>query len=487
LVGLFYAVENWRGNHSINRLKAQLYARGETLDWRRIIPVTISDDRNLAMTPLLKPLLDYGRGVNNQVEWRTSADQAKAFRMLSKGKPPGPSASEQDSFIDLKAWQNYFRGNMNFPQATEPQSPAADVLLALSQFDPQLKELQQAVASRPECRWPVQYEENFAALLPHLEVLRSMLLATELRAAARLDLGQTVEAFEDVKVGLRLAESLSTEPLLISHLVRVAMNTGALKPVREGLARHQWTDPQLSELQKIFSTMNLLAEYKRCMRGERAFCIEAIEAMRTGKVGPEFFADDPDGTPGWAKAPLLRVAPSGWFFQNECSVARVHDQYSLAIVDENVLRINVPPTLAPGSADPLEQVMGHRSTPYNSIAWMVVPAISNVLPKTGRAQTQAEAAAVACALERYRLSHQQYPEKLEQLVPAFLAQLPHDIVDGKPLRYRKEQEGGYLLYSIGWNQIDDGGVPGMTKTKRPIDQTTGDWVWRLPKANAQVQ
>src|SRR5882762_1727760 len=107
LVGLFYAIENWRGKHAINRLKAQLYARGETLDWRRIIPVTISDDRNLAMTPLLKPLLDYGRGLNNQVEWRTSADLAKAFRMLGKGKPPGPSASEQDSFIDLKAWQNY--------------------------------------------------------------------------------------------------------------------------------------------------------------------------------------------------------------------------------------------------------------------------------------------------------------------------------------------------------------------------------------------
>src|SRR5882672_10547379 len=55
LVGLFYAVENWRGARALDKLRTELAAKGEKVDWREIIPPPIPDDRNLAMTPLLKP------------------------------------------------------------------------------------------------------------------------------------------------------------------------------------------------------------------------------------------------------------------------------------------------------------------------------------------------------------------------------------------------------------------------------------------------
>ena len=46
---------------------------------------------------------------------------------------------------DLKAWQNYYRAlaatTNEFPVAPQPQSPAADVLLALSKYDPAIEEL----------------------------------------------------------------------------------------------------------------------------------------------------------------------------------------------------------------------------------------------------------------------------------------------------------------------------------------------------------
>jgi len=485
LVGLFYAVENWRGARALDKLRTELATKGEKVDWREIIPPPIPDDRNLAMAPLFKPLLDYER-VNKKVEWPTSDDRAKAFQMLGKGKPPKTPGIESDGMINLKSWQKYFQGNMNFPQPAQAGSPAVDVLVALGQFDPQFKELQEAVATRPESRWPVKYEENFGALIPHLAVLKSMVLALELRAAAHLELGQTAEALEDIKIGLRLANSLSTDPILITHLVRMAMDAIIIQPVREGLARHQWTDPQLAQLQSIFAAINLLAEFKRAMRGERSFCVEAIEMVRTHRVGPELFSDPSNGGSSWASSPMMAWAPRGWFFQNECSILRFHNEYTLTLVDENALRIMAPASTRSGSTEPLEAVLGHRATPYNVLAWTLVPAISSVLPKTGRAQTQAEATGVACAIERYRLSHGQYPEKLEQLVPAFLPQPPRDIMDGELLRYQKDKEGGYILYSIGWNQTDDGGVPGMTKANSPIDQTTGDWVWRLPKVTGKA-
>jgi hypothetical protein len=64
-------------------------------------------------------------------------------------------------------------------------------------------------------------------------------------------------------------------------------------------------------------------------------------------------------------------------------------------------------------------------------------------------------------------------------VPEFITQLPHDVITGQPLNYRRTDDNQYLLYSVGWNQTDDGGVPGLAKSGEAIDQMTGDWVWRL--------
>ena len=37
---------------------------------------------------------------------------------------------------------------------------------------------------------------------------------------------------------------------------------------------------------------------------------------------------------------------------------------------------------------------------------------------------------------------------------------------------------GYVLYKVGWNEKDDGGVPAMTKSGEGVDFKEGDWVWR---------
>ena len=47
-----------------------------------------------------------------------------------------------------------------FPVPAQPQSPAADVLLALSIFNPALEELRQA-SLRPQARMPLNYEKGF--------------------------------------------------------------------------------------------------------------------------------------------------------------------------------------------------------------------------------------------------------------------------------------------------------------------------------------
>ena len=96
------------------------------------------------------------------------------------------------------------------------------------------------------------------------------------------------------------------------------------------------------------------------------------------------------------------------------------------------------------------------------------------------AQSSLNLARLACALERYRLMHGEYPETLDTLAPQFIEKLPHDVINGQPLHYRRTDDGQFVLYSVGWNETDDGGVVGFYKNSGTVNINIGDWVWRYP-------
>lgn len=69
------------------------------------------------------------------------------------------------------------------------------------------------------------------------------------------------------------------------------------------------------------------------------------------------------------------------------------------------------------------------------------------------------------ALHRYRRANDALPGGLDELVPAYLPAVPSDPFDGAPFRYCREQG---IVYSVGWNGVDNGGDPGIF----------GDWSLR---------
>ncbi len=101
---------------------------------------------------------------------------------------------------------------------------------------------------------------------------------------------------------------------------------------------------------------------------------------------------------------------------------------------------------------------------------------------------QRDAVRAIIALELYKRREHTYPETLVQLTPDLLPTLPLDRFDGKPLRY-KLQDGAPLLYSVGANQIDEGGQPFLDKDGAPIPDAArsfgahdepGDWILYPP-------
>ena len=89
-----------------------------------------------------------------------------------------------------------------------------------------------------------------------------------------------------------------------------------------------------------------------------------------------------------------------------------------------------------------------------------------MIRKTLSMQTAQQMAVAAIAIQRCVLRTGHAPSALSALVPDYLSSLPSDCMDGKPLRYRLQPNGGFMLYSVGEDGKDDGGDSSMIPDKQ---------------------
>ena len=496
LVGLFYAEENWRGYRAWETYKQQRTAGGERFEAVAFIPPRVADDENFAMTPALTPLFNFvpgtqrWRDTNAPVLFQTLMARYDAASRLVKS----PSAVRLNSWVrgrtDLSLWEAAFSLGTNDTGPRKPllvansssREAAAGVLEALSDYNEVFEELRSA-SRRPHSRFNIRYDEpNPAAiLLPHLSKVKQFCLVLQLRASAEVALGHTDDAHNDLDLMFSLTDASRDEPILISQLVRMSELQLALQPLAEGLG--QWSEPQLRALQERLRKFDFCADVKHALEAERAFFgCGMIEYVRRspnkirlmdelGRVG-----DSPDGSV--QVGALLTVAPSGWLYFEQLSLSRDFDQCLLPLIEVTARQIR--PGAVRESEDAVARITAgtpvSRFLHHQFFSALLLPALSRVSQKTAFAQTAVDTASVACALERYRLAHGQFPDSLEKLTPQFIASLPHDLINGNPLTYRLNPDSHYLLYSVGWNETDDGGRTKQTKGGE-TDQREGDWVW----------
>ena len=507
LIALFYAEEDWRGWHAWQKFKHEWEAKGERFDMASVIPPTVPNDQNFAMAPIWVESMKAVLGPKNSRSWfgnkfpdngRTNFTDRLALDIVRNndwGNEPTNGNWAKGTITDLKPWQTYYRTpaatnrdstieTNEFSVALQPQSPAADVLLALGKYDSTIEELRQA-SLLPYSRFPLNYDDENPAeiMLPHLAALKRCAQVLEQRAVAELQNNQSEKALEDIKLTLRLTDSIRSEPLLISHLVRIAILQITLQPVYEGLAEHKLSDAQLAELDSELSKLDFLDDYKLAMHGEMGFQDGIIRYLRQHS-GQYLNLIGDAGNYGHMSAAEFIVAttmhfhlvPSGWFYQNQLHCARAMEEFYLPVADVN--QQTFMPALIQ-RADTAIESERKNLTPFNILECLMFPALSSAAKRFACAQSSTDLARVAIALERYRIAHGEYPESLDPLAPQFIAKLPHDIINGQPLHYRRDASGQFVLYSVGWNEKDDGGVVGLTEGGS-LDTAKGDWVWRYP-------
>ena len=496
MVAAFYAVEDWRGARAWAAVQREVRARGGTTNFTDVIPPPVPDDQNLAMAPLFANALDYHVDpVTRELTFGT-ADKDKRLDGLPYGIPSGkrtrPTSGggwERGHTMDLAAWQEYFRADPKFPRLPDPQSPAADVRLALSRYGAPLDELAEAAATRPRSRFPINWHASspFMISLRHGTILQELGAALRLRACAELADGDHARAAADLALIFRLSDALVSDAILIDHLVNITILGLAAQPIWDGLESRRWDAGELARLQEALGHQDVLANYKRAIRCEEASVGRGLDYLERHGDGKDLyrlvFMPEPEGMSLMNRLfyGFVGIAPHGWYDQNKACLVHYEQTYVLEAVDPATHRA-FPEKLAAGAA--ARQTIGVG--PYTLFFHEAAPVFDTMLARSARTQAICDQEAIACALERFYLEHQTYPDHLDALVPGFLDRVPTDVIDGAPMRYRRTPDGRYLLYSIGWNGRDDGGQVAWKEGPR-LDDRAGDWVWQYqplqPPAN----
>jgi hypothetical protein len=461
----------------------------------KLVPPAVPDEQNFAATPFLASTLEKGH-LGAAADWPDDFSRADQWPRRSPNLRDSPVGQRTGRLItDLVAWQKAFEQSQSL-DATRAEIPVSDapdrtanaqaaiaVLKALEPYQAVLEELQ-AASSRPQSRFNVRYDLDnpWATLFPHLAVVKRTSQLLRLKTSAELAAGHSEQALRDLTLMLRLAECPASEPTLISQLMRVACLNLAVQPLWEGLAERRWSVEQLQALQARLQQFDFVADLKRVLEAERAWGNLTI-ALARDKRSPAFIFDPKAKAEAWRTEADRAFAscPRDWFDAEQRNYNEFFDERLLTGFDVEARRFR--PGVAEANARFVQAAVNDTESLLNShlvFAKELLVAPSKVHLKLANAQSTVDLAALACALERARLIGGRYPDTLASLAPRYLRYIPQDLISGQPLHYERTEDGGFLLYSIGWNESDDHGRPGFLTSGRGTEINQGDWVWRYP-------
>ncbi len=479
---LLYTEENWRGKRAWEIHKRELITKGEKLDWNdfRLAPVRAEQDF------LKVSLMDswFNRATKNP-------DDAK--RLIRSPDWLGKLAGFPPELSELKDWDHAKTADQAPAGGARAATPAEELLKWFAGYETEFKELDTA-CERSHARLEGGFDQPFSTNVVNYVNLRTVVQALSARARANLVLRHADDAMHDLVVIRRLMDVLqSAQPTLVSAMIRVAIVGLYVDIVTEGSREGVWQEPQWMSIQEQVRSLHLWADVAESIRGgERAAVIHMLKKYPrkrlAERVVESFRLNSTPTRPTWMTAGGVYIlfAPRGWFHQNLLLGSRHCYQPYLDAMGAGQDRIDARglDQVINGSGDVLSQW-----SPYNMLAGVFtqnfikgfqIASFIKGYQTVSKNQTLVNEAHVACGLERYRGANGAYPETLEALVPQFASKLPHDLFDGKPRRYRRTDDGRYLLYSIGWNSKDDGGKmepPKEGHPKAPWSDDKGDWVW----------
>jgi len=324
---------------------------------------------------------------------------------------------------------------------------AASYLASTDQLTPEFS-LVRAALARPGAQRSTECQEPINPDIPDFLAERVLTQTFAQRAQCHLLLHQPEQALEDLTLIHDLCRVVSRRPVtLVAALINVAVRGVYVSTVADGLHLQAWQEPQLSAIQQQLREVNLLPPMIEAFQWERFTALQTLERTATAE-------------------------PREGVYESMTLVATL-DQGFLDAADASRRMVRADAT---DRADQRAQIALSAPSPAARLAAPVFGNFTRSWQMIALNQTAVNEAFVACALERHRLALGHYPKLLESLAPRFATEIPRDPIGDLPLHYQPRENGRFLLYSVGWNGLDEGGQVCPPSHLRAAIQD-GDWVW----------
>jgi hypothetical protein len=377
-----------------------------------------------------------------------------------------------------------------------------------------------AALENPVLYFNLDYSQGANISIFHLMQLRSASQRLSAAALSELHEGRPAAAWENLRALNALARNYPGEPLIMSQLVRAAICQLTLAATWEALQSDQWDDTQLAELQAAWQSLRSLPGLEGAMAMERAVQETALASARNSRfafntqigatasgnnsgafsdlvdMGKELIEDPAEG---WQS--LLNRYPRYWAWRWWWSYEE--ELYNMQVWQagiEAARRANAGESLTAADRQLRSAIAEIDKQHPNAKTRFLLGGANGgrgegFFLRVAVIEAQREMVVAAIGLKRYHTRHRKYPEALAKLVPGFLPRLPSDPMDGKPLRYRLNSDGSYLLYSVGENGEDNKGDPVRASSSPGAAGQTAranywwagrDAVWPLPASAAEI-
>jgi len=448
-LGVIYVI--WVGVSAIklHRAYAALRKDGRPMSAEEVIPPRVEDTNNAALLYESAGLLLKAM----PARWEEVPDA----NVLSPKE-----ASARDKSKDLLGHLGYLADAFTKESLEAGRRAKLEALLA-EDIVTQALAIVTLGTERPSCRFDLEYEAGLNMILSPVLDLRNLSRVLGAKARVEAEAGRPESAWELALTQLKLADALRTEPTIISQVVRISAIANTCRTLQLVCAAAPPSQQQYDSLVALLEGLDDVAPLVACVDAERVLVGEWVFGQSRDELREtirQYVFEDRDYAPG-----ILN-----WFrFKRICfkpSFLADHAAY-IQLMHENARLFE---GLSPAGEFRTLEVAVEEAGGRHILTGVLVPAMRRLNHLHARMTAEVRVTRAGLALVRYRAEQGAWPERLEALG---LEKLDDPFAEGS-LRYRPEGEG-FVLYSVGQDREDNGGVAKEGKQEEDFDI-----VWRFP-------
>jgi len=307
---------------------------------------------------------------------------------------------------------------------------------------------------RRSYRFDYDYKAGFNMLMPNLSNMRNIIRIIGVKSCLQAEAGRSDAAWQLAQTQLKLADAMRDEPMLISFLVRLVSIRTSCETIQRICEIAPPNAEQYNILEKMLLDYEDRTQLVLAMDGERLLGGEwAFNLLRNGS------ATDLSAITS-TESELVEMCMNLYSAFKPLSLA---DQAAyLRIMAEYTRFVQQP--YSPNDTRTIDRKVEQMQGRLHIVTSIIVPAIGRVKERYWEIIAQMRITRAGLALIQERKAQDVFPQTLEKLQLENL----EDPFSRELLRY-KTQGQGFILYSIGPDEKDNGGSPKQKKQEKDWD------------------